>query len=134
MTVLQSSPATSPSTASLVWALQISLGITYVVAGLTKLTGHPAMVSLFQAVGAGQWLRYAIGATETTGGAFLFTPGFSGVAAIALCPVMVGAMATGVLVPGKSPAPALLCFLGLLVLAWLRRAETMQIVRAVSRR
>ena len=120
--------------AQLAWVLQISLGLTYLVAGISKLMGNAAMLALFQAVGFGQWFRYAVGATETTGGVLLFTPSWSGVAAVALAPLMVGAIATGFLVHGESPVPATVCLIGLLVLAWLRRSATIRVVRAVFRR
>jgi putative oxidoreductase len=123
-----------PVIVQLAWILQICLGITYLVAGLTKMGGNPTMVTLFQAVGAGQWFRYVVGATETSGGVLLFTPRFSGLAAIVLCPMMLGAVAVGFVVPGKSPVPAVACLLGLVVLAWLRRAETARAVRALTRR
>lgn len=123
-----------PLIAQLAWILQISLGITYVVAGLTKLAGNSSMVALFQAIGAGQWFRYVVGATETSGGVLLFTPKLSGVAALVLCPMMIGAVAVGILVPGESPAPAVLCLLGLVALAWLRRSETTRAIRAIIRR
>ena len=116
------------------WILQINLGLMYIVAGLSKLAGNASMVSLFQAIGVGQWFRYAVGATETTGGLLLFTPTWSGLAAVLLCPVMVGAIATGFLVPGESPLPAAAALAGLVAVAWLRRAETIRAVKAAIRR
>lgn len=120
--------------AQFAWVLQISLGLTYLVAGISKLIGNAAMMALFQAVGFGQWFRYAVGATETTAAVLLFTPSWSGIAAVALAPLMVGAIATGFLVEGESPVPAALCLVGLLVVAWLRRSATIRVVRAVFQR
>lgn len=120
-----------PLIAQFAWILQISLGLTYLIAGISKLIGNAAMLALFQAVGFGQWFRFAVGATEATGAVLLFTPGWSGIAAVVLCPLMVGAIATSRLVPGESPVPAALCLIGLLALAWLRRATTIRVVRAI---
>jgi putative oxidoreductase len=120
-----------PGIAQFAWILQISLGLMYLVAGLSKLIGAATMMSLFEAVGFGQWFRYAVGATETTGAVLLFTPSWSGVAAVALAPLMVGAVAIGFLLPGESPVPAGLCLTGLLAVAWIRRAATIRVVLAV---
>jgi putative oxidoreductase len=120
-----------PGIAQFAWILQISLGLTYLVAGLSKLIGVASMTSLFQAVGFGQWFRCLVGATETTAAVFLFTPSWSGVAAMALAPLMVGAVAIGFLLPGESPALAALCLTGLLAVAWMRRAATIRAVQAV---
>lgn len=120
--------------AQFAWVLQVSLGFTYLVAGLTKLTGNAAMLALFQAVGFGQWFRYVVGATETTGAVFLFTTNWSGVAAVALVPMMLGAIAVGFVVPGESPVPAALCLIGLLAVAWLRRGSTIRVAREFFRR
>lgn len=48
-----------PSRAALIalWATQVTLAVMFVMAGGTTLAGVPAMVSLFEAVGVGQWLR-----------------------------------------------------------------------------
>ena len=116
------------------WILQISLGLTYLVAGISKLSGNASMLALFQAVGFGQWFRYVVGATETTGALLLFTPSWSGLAALVLSPLMVGAVAVGFVIPGHSPVWAALCFVGLVALAWLRRAETIRAVRDITRR
>lgn len=120
-----------PGIAQFAWILQISLGLTYLVAGLSKLIGIASMTSLFQAVGFGQWFRYVVGVTETAGAVFLFTASWSGFAAMALVPIMVGAVAIGFLLPGKSPASAALCLTGLLAVAWIRRAATIRVVQAV---
>jgi hypothetical protein len=42
---------------------------------------------LLSSPGPLQWFRYLVGATETTGAVFLFTPDWSGVAAMALAPL-----------------------------------------------
>lgn len=49
------------------WAVQIALTAFFLMGGLTKLTGAPEMVGLFEAIGAGQWFRYLTGALEVGG-------------------------------------------------------------------
>lgn len=36
--------------------------------GISKLAGDPVMVDMFADIGAGQWLRYLVGALEVSGG------------------------------------------------------------------
>jgi hypothetical protein len=43
------------------WAVQAILAISFVAAGSQKLAGTHYMVIMFTKIGAGQWLRYAIG-------------------------------------------------------------------------
>jgi putative oxidoreductase len=125
--------ARSVTASVVVWALQVALGLLYLMAGLGKLSGMPEMVALFRAIGAGQWLRYAVGAAETAGGIGLFIPKLSGLAALALVPVMFGAIVTSIIVPHESILAPTVTLAGILVLAWLRRGETLEIARVVSR-
>jgi putative oxidoreductase len=121
------------TTSIVVWALQVALGLLYLMAGLAKLSGMPEMVALFRAIGAGQWLRYAIGAAETAGGIGLFIPRLSGLAAVALVPLMFGAIVTSIIVPHESLLAPIVTLAGLLALAWLRRGDTARLAREVSR-
>ena len=41
------------------WVTQVALAAMFFMAGGSKLAGAPAMVSLFDALGLGQWFRYA---------------------------------------------------------------------------
>ncbi len=134
MALAQPRESTSATTPIVVWILQIGLGMVYVMAGLGKLTGNAAFVTLFRAIGVGEWLRYAIGAVEISCGLLLFTPALSGLAALALIPVMFGAIYTTVIVPTQPTAPAVLCCGGLIALAWLRRVDTRRLLRQVTRR
>src|SRR5215469_17972812 len=47
---------------TLLWAAQIPLGVAFVFFGLAKLNG--AQVQEFSLIGAGQWMRYLVGAAE----------------------------------------------------------------------
>src|SRR5438046_10473789 len=46
---------------SALWVVQIALAGMFLVAGGSKLVGAPAMVTLFNTIGAGQWCRYVTG-------------------------------------------------------------------------
>src|SRR4051812_20129834 len=80
------------------WILQVLLAISFVFAGAQKLAGTQVMVDMFDTIGAGQWLRYAIGLVEVAGGIGLLIPRLSGLAALGLVGLMLGATVTNVLV------------------------------------
>jgi hypothetical protein len=58
---------TARATNVALWVLQAVLAFQFAGGGLLKLTGSPEMVDLFTAIGAGQWLRYLVGALEVAG-------------------------------------------------------------------
>ena len=76
-------------TSTLLWAAQILLGVAFVFFGQRKLTG--GLVQEFADIGAGQWLRYFVGAAELAGGIGLLTPWLAGLAAAGLAAEMAGA-------------------------------------------
>lgn len=85
------------------WVLQAVLAFQFAGGGLLKLAGSPEMVDLFATIGAGQWLRYVVGAVEVAGAAGLLIPRLSGLAALGLAGLMAGATATNLFVLGESP-------------------------------
>ena len=74
---------------TLLWAAQIPLAAMFIAFGLAKLTG--GQVQEFGLIGAGQWLRYLVGAAELAGGIGLLTPWLAGLAAAGLAANMAGA-------------------------------------------
>jgi uncharacterized membrane protein YphA (DoxX/SURF4 family) len=117
------------------WIVQILLGGMFVFAGGTKLFGHqPEMIQAFDKIGLGQWFRYFTGALELAGGLGLFLPRLSGLAALDLVCVMVGAVVTHALVlPPVSMAamPGTLAVVFALI-AWARRSHVQAIVEHFS--
>ena len=75
----------------LLWAGQILLALVCVAAAVPKLTGRPGMVQEFGQIGAGQWMRYFVGAAELAGAIGLLTPRLAGLAAAGLAADMTGA-------------------------------------------
>ena len=77
------------------WVVQVLLAAFFVFAGINKLLGlQPEMVESFARMGAGPWFRYLVGALELAGGIGLLIPRLSGLAALGLAGVMVGAILT----------------------------------------
>jgi putative oxidoreductase len=91
----------APAVNFALWVLQVVLAFQFAGGGLLKLTGSPELVELFAAIGAGQWLRYLVGALEVAGAVGLLVPRLSGLAALGLAALMVGATATNLFVLGE---------------------------------
>jgi len=104
------------------WVAQIALAATFLFAGGSKLVGAPAMVTLFNAIGLGQWFRYVTGAIEMSAAVALLIPSAAPFGAILLVPTMIGA-ATANLFLGQSPAPPLVLLLVAAAVAWARRHQ-----------
>ena len=106
------------------WVLQAVLAFQFAGGGLLKLTGSPEMVDLFATIGAGQWLRYVVGALEVAGAVGLLVPRLSGLAALGLAALMLGATVTNLFIIGESPWLPLGLLLVAAVIAWGRRSQT----------
>jgi hypothetical protein len=94
----------------------------FVVAGSAKLLGSPSMVSLFNAVAMGQWLRYAVGICELTGAVLLAFRRTVLPATFLLSGILVGAAATEIVVLRRLPlkSAATLLMVLIVAMAWLR--------------
>ncbi|MEJ8279049.1 DoxX family protein [Pseudonocardia spirodelae] len=109
------------------WVLQVLLGLFFVLASaLPKFWGDPFAVAIFDGIGLGQWLRYAVGALELAGGIGLLVPRFAAPAAAGLVVVMIGATLTQAFVLHGGVLVVTPIVLGLLaaVIAVARRGET----------
>ena len=120
--------------AVVLWVTQVVLAAMFVMASLPKLTGDPVMVELFDAVGAGQWLRYVVGVLELAGAIGLLVPRLCGLAALGLTMLLVGATLTNIVALGASPAIPLGYLLVAAVIAWFRRESILTAIRGLVRR
>ena len=105
------------------WLAQVALAVMFLMAGGSKLAGVPAMVSLFDAIGLGQWFRYVTGVIEITSGIALLVPSAALFGALLLIPTMLGAIVTNVFVVPASPVMPLLLLLAAAAVAWARRHQ-----------
>jgi uncharacterized membrane protein YphA (DoxX/SURF4 family) len=110
------------------WILQIGAAGMFLMVGFLKLSGDPQMVGLFDAIGLGQWFRYVTGSLEVLGAILLLVPRLSGLGALLLVGVMLGAVPTHLFVVGGSPLPAIILLIVTGVTAWGRRQRTMNIL------
>ena len=114
------------------WILQIGAAGMFLMAGFGKLSGDPQMVGLFETIGFGQWFRYVTGTMEVLGALLLLVPRLSGLGALLLLGVMLGAVITH-LVIGGSPLAAIILLIVMSVVAWGRRQRTMDILAVIGK-
>jgi uncharacterized membrane protein YphA (DoxX/SURF4 family) len=105
------------------WITQVALALMFVMAGGSKLAGAPAMVTLFGALGLGQWFRYVTGIIEVTSGILLLVPSAAIYGALLLIPTMLGAIVVNLFVVPASPVAPLLLLLAAAAVAWARRHQ-----------
>lgn len=129
---MTATPATTtPKRRRALWALQIVLGLFFVIASAApKLLGEPSTVLLFEQIGGGEALRVCVGLVELVGGIGLLVPRLAGAAALGLVGLMVGATYTQVTVFGAPVVTITPVILGVLAagIAWVRRAEIAALV------
>jgi putative oxidoreductase len=104
------------------WVAQIALAAMFLLAGGSKLAGAPAMVTLFDAIGLGQWFRYVTGAIEVGAAVALLIPSAAPFGAMLLIPTMLGATAANLFL-GQSPAAPLVLLFAAVAVAWARRDQ-----------
>ena len=105
------------------WLTQVALALLFLMAGGSKLAGVPAMVSLFDAIGVGQWFRYVTGVIEVTSAIALLVPSAAIFGALLLIPTMLGALVINLFVVPASPVVPFLLLLGASAVAWVRRHQ-----------
>jgi putative oxidoreductase len=120
MTTLATRPASRAANIA-TWVVQVVVGLLFVGGGMAKLFGDPALVDLFDEIGAGAWLMYFVGACEVAGGIGLMIPRLCGFAAAALGVLIVGAIITNVAVVDENPALPIVYLVVLAGLVYRRR-------------
>lgn len=105
------------------WATQVALAAMFLTAGESRLVGVPAMVSLFDLIGIGPWLRYVTGDIEVISGIAPLVPLPAVFGALLLIATMVGAISTNVFVVHASPVIPLLLLLAAAAVARARRHQ-----------
>jgi uncharacterized membrane protein YphA (DoxX/SURF4 family) len=110
------------------WLAQIALAGMFLFSGGLKLTGAPALVALFDAIGIGQWFRYLTGSIEVVSAVALLVPSWAAFGALLLIPTMVGAVFTHLFIVGGSAVPATVLLTGSLAIAWARRDQLVSVL------
>lgn len=109
--------------AGVLWTLQILLALFFGAASaLPKLLALPAAVTIFDAIGLGDWFMYLVGLLELAGAAGLLVRRLTVPAALGLILLLVGAFITQLAVlHGQNAATPLVLTIPLAVIAWGRR-------------
>ena len=81
------------------------------------------MVQLFDAVGFGQWFRYFTGTVEVFSSVLLLMPSQAAVGAALLAVTMIGALIPHATILPFSPLKAIILFVMMSVVFWVRRPE-----------
>ena len=73
------------------WILRVLLGVIFLGIGIEKLTGTMGTIPFFDAIGWGQWFRYASGVLDTAGALLVFAPRWTSLGALIItCTVGLG--------------------------------------------
>jgi uncharacterized membrane protein YphA (DoxX/SURF4 family) len=73
------------------WVLRVLMAALFLLAAFAKLTSMQMEVDAFAMLPVGQWFRYLVGLLELVGGICVLVPTISGLGAIVLLVVDVGA-------------------------------------------
>jgi putative oxidoreductase len=76
------SQATGRTRSIITWILRVLLGLVFLAIGVEKLTGTMGTVPFFDAIGWGQWFRYASGVLDTLGALLIFVPRWTSLGAL----------------------------------------------------
>jgi hypothetical protein len=105
----------------LIWIPQVALALAIGGGGLAKISGDPAMVTMFDDVGFGQWFRYAVGLLELAGAVGLLIRRLAALAAFCLAGLLAGAAVTSVTLLDAAPFTPLAFLVVAAAIAWFRR-------------
>ena len=107
----------------LLWALQIVVGVYFLVLATLNFIGFAPMVKQFDTIGIGQWFRYVTALCQLLGGGALLIPKFSGYGALLLICVMIGAIVVRIAALQGNPAVAIALLMVNGFIAWQRLGQ-----------
>jgi putative oxidoreductase len=109
------------------WVVQVFGATLFLISGLAKL-GDERLIQMFTAIGVDQWFRYLTGLIEFASAILLLIPAVSGIAALVLVPIMIGAILAHLLVVGGSPALPIGLLIIAGVVAWGRKETAIRLI------
>ncbi|MGH3714074.1 MAG: DoxX family protein [Micromonosporaceae bacterium] len=117
------------------WVLQVLLAASFALGGINKVIGEAQTVAGFNQIGGGDWFRIAIGIIELAGAAGLLIPRLSGLAALGIVALMVGAVVLHIVIMhGELVYVPATVGVFAAVVAWGRRGRTAELLQLVRRR
>ena len=127
---MTSSTFSSPTQRRIVWGVRILLALAFGAAGIAKLAGAQQMIQVFDAIGFGQWFRYATGVVEVGGALLLLVPATGFLGGLLLAVTMIFGVATHLVLIGGNPAPAMVLALLSAFVTWRLRPMPQLTARA----
>ncbi|GAB3764212.1 DoxX family protein [Microlunatus parietis] len=113
------------------WVLQVLAAAMFLFTAFGKFTGSAVSVETFDAIGAGDWLRYLTAALELLGAVGLLIPPLSGLAALCLSLLMVGAVLAQLAVVGGPWLLPVALLAVVAVIAWIHWPRTMGLIARI---
>jgi hypothetical protein len=110
------------------WVFQLFGAMLFFVAASVNLAGDEQMIQTFAAIGIGQWFRYVMGLIEFASAILLLIPALSGIWALLLVPMIIGAILTHLLIVGGNPALPMALLIVVSVVAWGRKETTLRLI------
>jgi uncharacterized membrane protein len=112
------------------WILQGLLAAFFVIASAApKLIGHESAAEGFDLIGWGDWFMYFVGVVELAGGVGLVIPRLSGLAAIGLGLLMIGAAVFNAAVLDFPVVTPLILLVLVAFIAWGRWYQTKRVFK-----
>lgn len=114
------------------WTLQLALAAVFLNAAWRKFTGHEVPLATFQSLGMDPWFRYMTGMLEFADAIGLLIRPLSGLAALGLACVIIGAIVTHLFFVPDSIVPAFALLVALCVVSAGRLREILFIIGRVA--
>lgn len=111
------------------WVVQLFGATLFLISGLAKLSGDDQVMQALAAIGIRQWFRYVTALIEFASAILLLIPALSGIGALLLVPIMIGAILAHLLVIGGSPAVPIGLLIIASIVAWGRKETTLRLIR-----
>lgn len=112
------------------WTVQSVLAAFFAFAAVPKVLGDPTTAQMMTQIGLAEWMGYFIGACEIAGAVGLLVPRLTGVAAVGLSLLMIGATITNSYTMGAGAAAMTVVLAGAFAaIAWARRDSITRLIK-----
>lgn len=110
------------------WVVQVFGATLFLISALAKLSGDDQVMQTLAAIGIRQWFRYVTGLIEFASAILLLIPPLSGIGALLLVPIVIGAILTHFFIIGGSLALPIGLLIVVSVVAWGRKDTTLRLI------
>jgi putative oxidoreductase len=114
------------------WILQVLVALVLLPAAFAKFTGSPEALYIFHEMGTGVWFAYLIGVLEVAAAVGMFVPRVTGLAALCLVLMFIGAMIVQAVFVGVGLIMPAVVLIASALIAWGRRDSTVLLWRSLG--